>query len=71
MSTLVQLKSEIKTIQADLVVLEGMIETLKDSAYRSTPSVLIGNSLEVMQEFLSARTDRMDMLVYAGEADDE
>ncbi len=54
---------ELQAIQADLVVLEGMIEMTKQSAYRETNPALIGNSLEIMSEFLSSRTERMDMIV--------
>lgn len=54
---------ELQAIQADLVVLEGMIEMAKQSAYRETNPALIGNSLEIMSEFLSSRTERMDMIV--------
>ncbi len=54
---------ELQAIQSDLVVLEGMLEMAKQSAYRDTNPALIGNSLEVMVEFLARRTERMDKIV--------
>lgn len=54
------LKTEIQKIQVDLVMLEGMIDVLKESAYSGMNPMLIGNSLEIMKEFLCARSDRMD-----------
>ena len=54
---------ELQAIQADLMVLEGMLEMAKQSAYIDTNPVLIGNSLEVMGEFLAHRTERMDKIV--------
>ena len=54
------LKAEIQKIQVDLVMLEGMIEALIESAYAGTNPTLIGNSLEIMKEFLGARSERMD-----------
>lgn len=54
------LKNEIEMIQCDLVVLEGMIDILKESAYSGVNPVLIGNSLEIMREFLEVRTNRLD-----------
>ena len=43
---------ELKTLQADLVILEGMIGVLKQSVYSDIEPVLIGNSLEVSGEYL-------------------
>ena len=57
------LKDEIQKIQVDLVMLEGMIDALKESAYSGTNPTLIGNSLEIMKEFLCARSDRTDNIV--------
>ena len=54
------LKAEIQRIQVDLVMLEGMMDVLNESAYSGMNPVLIGNSLEIMKEFLCARLDRMD-----------
>lgn len=56
----VMLKAEIQKIQVDLVMLEGMIEALIESAYAETNPALIGNVLEIMKEFLEARADRME-----------
>lgn len=57
---------ELQALQADLVILEGMICVLKQSAYSGTQSVLLGNSLEVLEEFLDTRTDRLDGIVTGG-----
>lgn len=57
---------ELQKLQADLVILEGMIGMLKQSAYSGTKSVLLGNSLEVLEEFLGTRTDRLDGIVTGG-----
>lgn len=54
------LRNEIQAIQCDLVILEGMIEVLRDSAYSGTDPALIGNSLEIMKEFVESRTNRLD-----------
>ena len=57
---------ELKTLQADLVTLEGMIGVLKQSAYSDIQPVLIGNSLEVLGEYLSTRADWLDKFVSEG-----
>lgn len=57
---------ELQALQADLVILEGMIGVLKQSAYSGTQSVLLGNALEVLEEFLGTRTDRLDGIVTGG-----
>lgn len=40
-----------------------MIEVLKNGAYTGTQPVLIGNSLDIMSEFLAVRSDRLDRLI--------
>ena len=54
---------ELQVIHTDLVVLEGMLETVKKSAYKDVNPVLLGNSLEVMGEFLAHRLERMDRII--------
>ena len=39
---------------------------LKQSAYSGTQSVLLGNALEVLEEFLGTRTDCLDGIVTGG-----
>ena len=59
-----QTLKELQNIQADLVVLEGMIKVLISSAYSGKePPVLIGNSLEVLAEFLENRADKLDSII--------
>lgn len=59
-----QTLKELQNIQADLVVLEGMIKVLIRNAYSGKESpVLIGNSLEVLAEFLGTRADRLDSII--------
>lgn len=57
---------ELEKLQADLVALEGMIGVLKQSAYSDIQPVLIGNSLEVLGEYLSTRVDWLDNFVSGG-----
>lgn len=63
------LKNEIQTIQCDLVMLEGMIDVLTESAYAGINPVLIGNSLEIMKEFLKDREERLEEAVLPGWTD--
>lgn len=57
---------ELQALQADLVTLEGMIGVLKQSAYSGTKPVLLGNAMEVLEEFLGKRADRLDGIVTGG-----
>lgn len=56
---------EFRIIQADLVALEGTLEAVKQSAYTGIDPILIGNALEVIGEFLSARATKIDNLLGA------
>lgn len=59
-------EKELNAIHADLVVLEGMIAVALHGAYKNMDSVLLGNSLEIMKEFLERRTERLDSLLTGG-----
>lgn len=66
---------EIGAIQTDMVRIEGMLEALAAGAYGGTRTEYIGNSLEILVEYLGHRADRLDMLcpsfpVMHGEGDD-
>lgn len=59
-----QTLKELQELQADLVTLEGMVKVLIGSAYSGKePTVLIGNSLEVLAEFLGNRADKIDSII--------
>lgn len=53
---------EIGAIQTDMVRMEGMLEALAEGAYSGTRTEYIGNSLEILGEYLGQRADRLDML---------
>lgn len=53
---------EIDTIQADMVCMEGMLEALAAGAYSGTRAEYIGNSLEILRDYLGQRAERLDML---------
>lgn len=54
---------DLRAIQSDLTTLEGMVAFLVSSTgYKSNPE-MVRNSLEVLAEFLAARTDRLDKLL--------
>jgi len=55
-------KEEVQAVQCDLVILEGMIRVLIEGAYAGLNPELIGNALEIMEEFLGARADRLDRI---------
>lgn len=55
--------NELEKIQADMVVMEGMLEALAIGAYSGIKVEYIGNSLEVLKEYLGNRVDRLDSLV--------
>lgn len=56
------LMKEIDAIQADMVCMEGMLEALAKGAYAGTRVEHIGNSLEILRDYLGQRADRLDML---------
>ena len=59
MNTLIK---EINTIQADIVCVEGMLEALTKGAYTGISVEYIGNSLEILKEYLGQRADRLDQI---------
>lgn len=57
---------ELQTLQADLVTMEGMVEVLRKSAYSGIQTALLGDSLEVLGEYLAIRAGRLDEIVSGG-----
>lgn len=60
MSTLVK---EIDAIQTDMVMMESMLDALAIGAYNGTRPECIGNSLEILKEYLADRSERLDDVV--------
>ena len=56
------LMKEIDAIQSDMVCMEGMLEALAKGAYTGTRVEYIGNSLEILRDYLGQRAERLDML---------
>lgn len=56
------LMKELASLQADMVVMEGMIEALIKGAYNGTRIEYIGNSLEILRDYLGQRSDKLDRL---------
>ena len=46
------LMKEIDAIQSDMVCMEGMLEALAKGAYTGTRVEYIGNSLEILRDYL-------------------
>lgn len=57
------LARELAAVQADMVSMEGMIEALIKGAYNGARPEYIGNSLEILREYLGERAERLDRLV--------
>lgn len=58
------LVKELTAIQADMVSMEGMIEALIRGAYNGTRTEHIGNSLEILREYIGLRAEKLDMLIH-------
>lgn len=56
--------NEIGKLQADMVVMEGMLEALAAGAYNGIKKEYIGNSLEVLKEYLGNRAERLDSIAW-------
>ena len=56
------LMKEIDAIQRDMVCMEGMLAALADGAYHGAKPEHIGNSLEVLGDYLGQRAERLDMI---------
>ena len=54
---------KLQALQADMVILEGMVGVLIQSAYSDMQTVLIGNALEVLSEYLAERSDQLDRIL--------
>lgn len=57
---------ELRTLQADLVTMEGMVGVLRKSAYSGIQAALLGDSLEVLGEYVAIRAGRLDEIVSGG-----
>lgn len=57
------LREELAAVQADMVNMEGMIEALIKGAYGGTRIEYIGNSLEILRDYMGERSDRLDRLI--------
>ena len=57
------LMKELAAIQNEMVAMEGMMEALIKSAYNGTRVEYIGNSLEILKDYLEQRSDRLDGLI--------
>lgn len=53
---------EIQRIQADICVIEGMVGAVLENAYGGTKTEYIGNSLEVLKEYIGKRAGELDAL---------
>ncbi len=53
---------KIERIQADMCVIEGMVCAVIENAYKGTGTGYIGNSLEVLKEYIEKRTEELDLL---------
>lgn len=53
---------EIEAIQADMVCMEGMLEALIKGALAGARIEYIGNSLEILRDYLGQRAERLDVL---------
>ncbi len=56
------LMEEIDAVQADLARMEGMLSALAAGAYHEAKPEQLGNSLEILGDYLRQRAERLDML---------
>lgn len=57
MSTLIK---DIDAIHTDMVMMESMLTALAAGAYNGTRPECIGNSLEILKEYLVSRSERLE-----------
>lgn len=57
------LMKEIDAIQTDMVMMESMLDALAIGASNGTRPECIGNSLEILKEYLADRSERLDGVV--------
>ena len=55
------LKKEMETVQMDLVRMEGLLHVLTAGAYHETRAEYIGNSLEILNDYLGQSVERLGM----------
>lgn len=56
------LMKEIDAIQRDMVCMEGMLAALAESAYHGAKAEHLGNSLEILGDYLGQRAEQLDMI---------
>jgi hypothetical protein len=56
------LMEEIDAVQADLARMEGMLSALAAGAYHEAKPEQLGNSLEILGEYLGQRAERLAMI---------
>ncbi len=57
------LVKELSALQTDMVCMEGMLAALAAGAYNDARVEYIGNSLEILKEYIGQRAERLDMLI--------
>lgn len=57
------LMKELAVMQADMIIMEGMLEAMIRSAYNGTRIEHIGNSLEILREYIGHRAEKLDSLI--------
>lgn len=57
------LMRELTSLQAEMVIMEGMIEALIKGTYNGTRIEYIGSSLEILREYMGQRSDKLDRLI--------
>ena len=51
---------EIDAVQTDMIMMESMLDALAISVYNGIRAECIGNSLEILAEYMAARSERLD-----------
>lgn len=55
---------ELSALQTDMVCMEVMLAALAEGAYNGARVEHIGNSLEILKEYIGQRAERLDMLIH-------
>ncbi len=56
------LVNEIDAVQLDMICMEGMLSALAAGAYNGERAEHIGNSLEILREYLGQRSEQLDQI---------
>ena len=54
---------ELAALQADMVSMEGMLEAMIKGAYSGVKVEHIGNSMEILRDYLGQRAEKLDSLI--------